>query len=135
MLLPIMLYNNLGAYCLNIGIDVLRQLDGGKNIKAIKESVSSRRRFSSFMIALYRVRLSQAHPMKAKAGRFGTQPTGSRYRDVVSVDQFGVFAGTDNVALKGVSSTPIAESPAPRSAFPHGSVKLERFGAGRNREV
>jgi hypothetical protein len=27
--------------------------------------------------------VSQTHPMKAKAGRFGTQPTGSRYRDVV----------------------------------------------------
>ncbi len=32
---------------------------------------------------LYHVPLSQTHPMKAKAGRFGTQPTGSRYQDVV----------------------------------------------------
>lgn len=47
--LPIMLYNNPPAYRVNIGTDVLRQLEGVKNIKAVKESAPDTRRFTDLI--------------------------------------------------------------------------------------
>lgn len=49
--LPIMLYNNPPAYRVNIGTDVLRQLEGVKNIKAVKESAPDTRRFTDLINA------------------------------------------------------------------------------------
>jgi len=47
--LPIMLYNNPPAYRVNIGVDVLRQLEGVANIKAVKESAPDTRRFTDLL--------------------------------------------------------------------------------------
>lgn len=47
--LPIMLYNNPPAYRVNIGADVLRQLEGVANIKAVKESAPDTRRFTDLI--------------------------------------------------------------------------------------
>jgi 4-hydroxy-tetrahydrodipicolinate synthase len=47
--LPIMLYNNPPAYRVNIGVDVLRELEGVKNIKAVKESAPDPRRFTDLI--------------------------------------------------------------------------------------
>lgn len=47
--LPIMLYNNPPAYRVNIGTDVLCQLEGVKNIKAVKESAPDTRRFTDLI--------------------------------------------------------------------------------------
>ncbi len=47
--LPIMLYNNPPAYRVNIGVDVLRQLEGVANIKAVKESAPDTRRFTDLI--------------------------------------------------------------------------------------
>lgn len=47
--LPIMLYNNPPAYRVNIGAEVLRQLEGVKNIKAVKESAPDPRRFTDLI--------------------------------------------------------------------------------------
>lgn len=47
--LPIMLYNNPPAYRVSIGADVLRQLEGVKNIKAVKESAPDPRRFTDLI--------------------------------------------------------------------------------------
>ncbi|WP_275785306.1 dihydrodipicolinate synthase family protein [Pararhizobium gei] len=47
--LPIMLYNNPPAYRVNIGNDVLRQLEGIANIKAVKESAPDTRRFTDLL--------------------------------------------------------------------------------------
>lgn len=44
--LPIMLYNNPPAYRVNIGVEVLRELEGVENIKAVKESAPDPRRFT-----------------------------------------------------------------------------------------
>ena len=44
--LPIMLYNNPPAYRVNITNEVLQQLEGVKNIKAVKESAPDPRRFT-----------------------------------------------------------------------------------------
>lgn len=47
--LPIMLYNNPPAYRVNIGVDVLRELEGVENIKAVKESAPDPRRFTDLI--------------------------------------------------------------------------------------
>ncbi|MBW6422113.1 dihydrodipicolinate synthase family protein [Rhizobium sp. XQZ8] len=44
--LPIMLYNNPPAYRVNVTNEVLQQLEGVKNIKAVKESAPDPRRFT-----------------------------------------------------------------------------------------
>jgi 4-hydroxy-tetrahydrodipicolinate synthase len=49
--LPIMLYNNPPAYRVNIGLDVLRALEGVPNIKAVKESAPDPRRFTDLINA------------------------------------------------------------------------------------
>jgi 4-hydroxy-tetrahydrodipicolinate synthase len=49
--LPIMLYNNPPAYRVNIGIDVLRELEGVANIKAVKENAPDTRRFTDLINA------------------------------------------------------------------------------------
>ena len=49
--LPIMLYNNPPAYRVNIGVDVLRALEGVANIKAVKESAPDPRRFTDLINA------------------------------------------------------------------------------------
>ncbi|EUB99644.1 Dihydrodipicolinate synthase [Rhizobium sp. CF080] len=49
--LPIMLYNNPPAYRVNIGTDVLRQLEDVPNIKAVKESAPDPRRFTDLINA------------------------------------------------------------------------------------
>lgn len=47
--LPIMLYNNPPAYRVNIGAEVLRELEGVANIKAVKESAPDTRRFTDLL--------------------------------------------------------------------------------------
>ncbi|MBP1853024.1 dihydrodipicolinate synthase family protein [Rhizobium halophytocola] len=47
--LPIMLYNNPPAYRVNIGIEVLKQLEGVANIQAVKESAPDTRRFTDLL--------------------------------------------------------------------------------------
>ena len=47
--LPIMLYNNPPAYRVNIGVEVLRQLEDVPNIKAVKESAPDPRRFTDLI--------------------------------------------------------------------------------------
>ncbi|WP_113467449.1 dihydrodipicolinate synthase family protein [Rhizobium cremeum] len=49
--LPIMLYNNPPAYRVNIGIEVLKQLEDVPNIKAVKESAPDTRRFTDLLNA------------------------------------------------------------------------------------
>ncbi|MGX5668557.1 dihydrodipicolinate synthase family protein [Rhizobium daejeonense] len=49
--LPIMLYNNPPAYRVNIGVDVLKQLEEVPNIKAVKESAPDTRRFTDLLNA------------------------------------------------------------------------------------
>ena len=47
--LPIMLYNNPPAYRVNVGLDVLRALEGVANIAAVKESAPDPRRFTDIL--------------------------------------------------------------------------------------
>ena len=49
--LPIMLYNNPPAYRVNITNEVLRELEGVANIKAVKESAPDPRRFTDLINA------------------------------------------------------------------------------------
>ena len=49
--LPIMLYNNPPAYRVNITNEVLRELEGVANIKAVKESAPAPRRFTDLINA------------------------------------------------------------------------------------
>lgn len=49
--LPIMLYNNPPAYRVNITNEVLRELEGVENIKAVKESAPDPRRFTDLINA------------------------------------------------------------------------------------